>query len=79
MRPYKSVYKEIEVDVDLEDFDDDELIEELERRRSDYNTKDINVDAARELLEKIWQNRRENKPFGSELDSLIYAVFGKIV
>jgi hypothetical protein len=79
MKHYKSVYKEVEVGVDLEDFDDDELIEELERRRSDYNTKGIDADAARELLEKIWQNRRENKPFDSELDSLIYAVLGKIV
>ena len=76
---YRSVYREVEVEVNLEDFDDEELIEELERRRSDYNTKDIDADAAREMLEKIWQNRRENKPFDSELDSLIYAVLGKIV
>jgi hypothetical protein len=76
---YKSVYKEIEVDVDLEDFDDDELIDELERRGLDYNTKGVDADAARELLEKIWQNRRENKPFDSELDSLIYDVLGKII
>jgi uncharacterized membrane-anchored protein YjiN (DUF445 family) len=76
---YKSVYKEIEVDVDLEDFDDDELIDELGRRGLDYITKGVDGDSARELLEKIWQNRRENKPFDSELDSLIYAVLGKIV
>jgi len=76
---YKSVYKEIEVDVDLVDFDDDELIDELERRGLDYNTKGVDGDSARELLEKIWQNRRENKPFDSELDSLIYTVLGKIV
>ena len=30
--PY--VYKEVEVDVDLDDFDTDELVEELERRGS---------------------------------------------
>ena len=29
---YKTIYTEVEVDVDLDDFNDDELIEELERR-----------------------------------------------
>lgn len=30
--PYTTVYREVEIDIDLDDFDNDELIEELERR-----------------------------------------------
>lgn len=78
---YVTVNTDVRVYVDdvLEELDDGELIEELERRRSDYNTKDINADAMRELLETIWQKRRTGKQFDSELDQLIYGVLGKVI
>ena len=63
----------------LDEIDTDELIEELERRGKDYNTQDIDADAMRGLLEKIWMNRRTGKDYQSELNALIYGVLGKIV
>ena len=75
--PY--VYKEVEVEVDLEDFDNDELIEELERRGLDYNTQGVDADDMRTLLEKIWMKRRTgDKDYEQELDGLIWGVLGKI-
>lgn len=74
---YKTVYTEVEVDVDLGDFDTDDLLEELESRgalpvESEYNAKD--------LLETIWLKRRMGRTdYDSELDQLIYAGLGRVV
>lgn len=77
------MYVNVDVDVDedlfLSQIDDDKLINELERRRSDYNTQDIDSDIAREKLEKIWLLRREGKNYDAAVDNLIYYVLGKIV
>jgi hypothetical protein len=76
--PY--AYKEVEVEIDLEDFDTDDLIEELERRGRDYNTQGVDADEMRSLLEQIWIKRRSGSAnFDQELDQLIYGVLGKIV
>jgi hypothetical protein len=76
-------YVTVSADVDardvLDEIDTDELIEELERRGKDYNTQGVDADAMRELLEKIWINRRTGKDYQSELNALIYGVLGKIV
>lgn len=75
-----TVYKEFEVDVDLDDFETDDLIEELERRGKDYNTNGVDADAMREVLEQIWQKRRNgNNDYQRELDQLIWGVLGKVV
>lgn len=75
-----TVYTEVEVDVSLEDFDDDDLIEELERRGLDYNTRGVDADEMRLLLEQIWLKRRTGvADFSQELDKLIYGVLGKLV
>jgi hypothetical protein len=72
-----TVYTEVEVDVDLVDFDTEDLLEELESRGSLPVERDIN---AKELIEKIWIKRRlGNHDYQDELDKLIYAVLGKIV
>jgi hypothetical protein len=74
---YKTVYKEVEVDVDLHDFDTDDLIEELEERGelpSSTGPYDSN-----ELVQQIWQLRRNGKDYQRLLDDLIYAVTGRIV
>ena len=74
---YKTMYKEVEVDVDLGDFDTDDLIEELESRGelpSSTGPYDSN-----ELVQKIWQLRRNGKNYQTLLDNLIYAVTGRIV
>lgn len=67
------------VDVDLSDFDDDELIEELEGRGFEMNTKYVDGDEVRELLESVWQQRRKGSPFESQLDQLIYCALGRLV
>lgn len=74
-------YYNVYVDEDdlLEELSDDDLINELERRGRDYNTKGVDADEMRELLEKIWLNRREGRDYQSELDQLIYGVLGKVI
>jgi hypothetical protein len=72
---YKTIYTEVEVDVDLSEFDTDDLVEELESRGSgvtDYGN-------GKEILESIYQKRRLGLDYQSELDQLIWAGLGKIV
>ena len=71
-----TVYKEVEVDVELDDFDDHELIDELERRGLGA---EVNESTASELINAIWHKRRLGKDFESELDQLIYQVTGRAV
>lgn len=74
-----TVYTEVEVDVDLDSFDDDDLIEEMERRGLDLNSKYINGDDMRELLTQIWIKRRQGQDYQRELDQMIWYGIGKIV
>lgn len=67
------------VDVDLSDFDTDELIEELESRGLDMNTKYVDADEVREQLEAVWQQRRQGLSFDAQLDQLIYTALGRIL
>jgi hypothetical protein len=69
------VYTEVEVDVDLGDFDTSDLIEELESRGSGS----VDYGDGRELLEKIYLLRRIGRDYQSELDALIYSGLGRIV
>lgn len=66
----------VEVDVSLEDFDEDDLIEELERRGRTLEVADT---SGTELVEAIYQKRRLGQNFERELEELIYIVTGKIV
>lgn len=52
----KSIYTEVEVDVDLSDFDTEDLVEELRER----GTQSVSFDDA-ETLTKIWQHDREGR------------------
>lgn len=71
-----TVYKEVEVDVDLDDFDDDDLIDEMERRGLGAEVHDS---TATEIIEQIYLKRRLGKDYERDLDQLIYQVTGKIV
>lgn len=75
----KYVTTEVKVEVDLSEFDTDDLIEELENREMDFNTKYVDGEQMRLLLEKIWQKRRIGQDYQSELNDLISGVLGKIV
>lgn len=78
MSRYRTVTAEVEVE--LSDFDTDDLIEELESRGRDYNTTGVDADEMRLLLESIWHKRRlGNNDYQAELDRLIYGVLGHVV
>jgi hypothetical protein len=72
-----TVYTEVEVDVSLEDFDDEDLIDEMERRG--LGAEVSNNSTASELIQEIYQKRRLGKDFETELDQLIYQVTGRAV
>jgi len=72
---YKTIYTEVEVDVDLSDFETDDLIEELENRgagATDYGD-------GKEILLTIYEKRRLDKDYQQELDQLIWLGLGKIL
>jgi hypothetical protein len=72
---YKTIYTEVEVDVDLSDFDTDDLIEELESRGS--ATSDFGD--GKELLRVIYEKRRLNQDYQTELDQLIWMGLGRVL
>ena len=72
---YKTIYTEVEVDVDLTDFETDDLIEELESRgagTTDYGD-------GKEILLAIYEKRRLGKDYQAELDQLIWVGLGRVV
>ena len=73
---YKTIYTEVEVDVELAEFDTNDLLEELAERgalpvEGDYDSK--------ALVEQMYFLRRQGQDYDHLLDSLFYAVLGKIV
>lgn len=71
------------VDIDvrdvLDELDDEDLLDEIERRGLELDSKFIDGDQMRELLTKVWIKRRQGLDFAKELDDLIYYGMGKIV
>ncbi len=70
------VLVETYVDVDLDDFDTDDLVEELERRGMGM---EVSSRTGTELITAIYQKRRLGQDYQHELDELIYLGIGKIV
>ena len=71
---YKTIYTEVEVEVDLSDFDTDDLIKELEERGAggaDYGD-------GKDLLSAIHEKRRLGRDYQTELDQLIWVGLGRI-
>ena len=71
---YKTIYTEVEVDVDLGDFDTEDLLEELESRGSLPTQAGDSVDILREIYEK----RRLGQDYQQALDRLIWASLGRL-
>ena len=71
-----TVYTEVEVDVNIGDFETDDLLEELEERGALPPEGNIN---AKELVEQMYYLRRQGKPWEHLMDPLMYAVLGRIV
>jgi hypothetical protein len=72
---FKTIYTEVEIDVDLSDFETDDLIEELESRgagATDYGD-------GKEILETIWLKRRQGRDYQTELEQLIWLGLGKVL
>jgi hypothetical protein len=66
----------VEVEVELSDFDTNDLIEELESRGKGM---EVASQSGTELLTAIYQKRRLGQDYQRELDELIYVGIGKIV
>jgi len=69
--PY--VTTEVEVEVDLGDFDDDDIREEYEARGLSDKPE------FKETLTEIYQLRRLGKPFENELNKLICDALGVVI
>lgn len=76
----ESMMPEVEVwttvDVDLDEFDTDDLIEELEKRGRGM---EVGSKTGTELITAIYLKRRLGQDYQRELDELIYLGIGKIV
>jgi hypothetical protein len=72
---YKTVYTEVEVDVDMSEFDTEDLIEELELRGKYAPT----MGDSDELIDKIFHLRRQGKPYERELDEYLYIRTGRAI
>ena len=73
---YKTIYTEVEVEVEvnMSDFDTDDLIEELERRGAGDDYGD-----GKEILQAIYEKRRLGLDYQIDLDHLIWNGLGKVL
>ena len=72
---YKTISTEVEVDINLSDFETEDLIEELESRG--WDTTDPGV--GKELIQVIYEKRRLGQDYQTELDQLIWLGLGRVV
>jgi len=73
---YKTIYTSVEVDVDLSEFDTEDLVEELESRGAGVEPEFGN---GKEILQTIYEKRRLGQDYQRELDELIWMGLGKVV
>jgi hypothetical protein len=66
----------MEVEINLEDFSDEELIEEIKHRK--IKGTGI-VHELEEQITSIWMKRRLGKDYQKEIDELIYNTIGKLI
>jgi hypothetical protein len=72
---YKTIYTSVEVDVDLSEFDTEDLVEELESRGAGTSE----FGDGKEILTVIYEKRRLGQDYQRELDELIFMGLGKII
>ena len=73
---YKTIYTSVEVDVDLSEFDTEDLVEELESRGAGVEPEFGN---GKEILQTIYEKRRLGQDYQRKLDELIWMGLGKVV
>ena len=71
----KTIYTEVEVDVDLSDFETDDLIEELESRVGGNGE----FGDGKDILQVIYEKRRLGQDYQTELDQLIWLGLGRFI
>ena len=64
----------IDVDVDLEDFDTEDLKDELKRR----NESVADYGYTNDLIRALYEKRRAGQNFDYELDEILYQTIGRI-
>lgn len=72
---YKTMYKEVEVDVDLSDFDTEDLIDELESRGAGTGE----FGDGKDILQVIYEKRRLGRDYQPELEQLIWLGLGRVI
>ena len=72
---YKTIETYVSVDVDLGEFDTDDLIEELESRGKAVGSLTDNA----VLVNRIYEKRRLKQDYQTELDELLYQVTGRFI
>lgn len=73
--PY--IYKEVEVDIDLDDFSDDDLLEEIERRNIQPSDAWDNPNETKELVHKMYEKVRLKQNIDEELRDFFWRSIGR--
>lgn len=68
-----TAYVNVDVEVDIGEFDDEVLLEEIGARKIGVN------EDTKDLITKIWYLRRTGKNYDHLVDELIYKSIGKII
>ena len=63
----------------LEEFDDDDLIDELKSRGMSVRSVADQTFEVNETIRKIYEKRRIGEDYQQELDALIYDVLGRVI
>ena len=71
-------YVTLDVDVDLDMFSTDDLIDELENRR-EFVPEQEQLDNIKEIVERIYKKYQSGDLVQKEFHELFYEVLGKIV
>ena len=72
---YKTIYTEVEVDVELSEFDTADLIEELASRGAGTGE----YGDGKDILMAIYEKRRLGQDYQTELETLIYLGLGRFI
>ena len=74
-------YTTVHVDVDLSDFDDDDILEEFERRGLVDQLPERNPisEEILEIIEKIYERSRTGLSIDKEVDNLCYKALGRLL
>lgn len=73
MKTRRNTTAYVNVEVDIGEFDDEVLLEEIEARKIGIN------EDTKDLITEIWNLRRTGKNYDHLVDELIYKSIGKVI